>query len=246
MSDGVTEIYVYNKNYATADYRAIQYSPDVKLFAHCEDNISAGIVKKGLYEGGDSLWECSMDLLVTLDEYRDIYISDSTTICELGCGHGLPGIYALLIDDNIKLLFQDLNASVLETTTIPNVLMTVKQNKGLTDTETVELVRRRCRFIAGDWSNPSLIKAIGKQDLIISSEGIYRPDSFDPFCSIIDRCMSKHAIVVAKRFYFGIGGGTLPFTSFIEAGAFQLKINIIKEINNGRSNIRDILLINKL
>jgi hypothetical protein len=44
------------------------------------------------------------------------------------------------------------------------------------------------------------------------------------------------------RFYFGIGGGTLEFMDFVK-NLNVFSIEVVKELNNGISNIRQILEI---
>jgi hypothetical protein len=48
----------------------------------------------GVYEGGFTVWECTFDLLNFLSE--NIKLIKNKKIMELGCGHGLPGIFCLL------------------------------------------------------------------------------------------------------------------------------------------------------
>ena len=50
-------------------------------------------VKKGVYEGGLKVWECSLSLAIYL---KDQGVSFSNkTVLELGCGHGVPGVLAI-------------------------------------------------------------------------------------------------------------------------------------------------------
>ena len=48
---------------------------------------------KGVYEGGQKLWECSVDLLdfIHFLSPLEIEITERDNILELGCGLGLPG-----------------------------------------------------------------------------------------------------------------------------------------------------------
>ena len=45
----------------------------------------------GEYEGGSKLWECSIDLAQYI-----VSVSVRGSVLELGCGHGVPGMCALL------------------------------------------------------------------------------------------------------------------------------------------------------
>lgn len=49
-------------------------------------------VQTGVYEGGFKLWECAVDLVGYM---RESSSPMPAKVMELGCGHGLPGIYAL-------------------------------------------------------------------------------------------------------------------------------------------------------
>lgn len=47
-----------------------------------------------VYEGGFKLWECTQDLLEYLiHSLNSEFNSKSQTFLDLGCGHGLVGIY---------------------------------------------------------------------------------------------------------------------------------------------------------
>lgn len=50
----------------------------------------------GCYAGGFKLWECSVDLIEAVrKEMQDGHLSfRGKDVLELGCGHGLPGIFA--------------------------------------------------------------------------------------------------------------------------------------------------------
>jgi hypothetical protein len=61
----------------------------------------------GVYEGGSKVWECSVDL----SEYL-LDKSISGCALELGCGHGFPGIIALL-KGCYPVVFTDYNSNVL-------------------------------------------------------------------------------------------------------------------------------------
>jgi hypothetical protein len=66
----------------------------------------------GSYEGGIKIWECSLDLCNFLPKYIGYYPMEKLNVLELGCGHGLPGLYFLL--RGCRVMFQDFNKEVLE------------------------------------------------------------------------------------------------------------------------------------
>uniref|UniRef100_A0A7I4EGT9 protein-histidine N-methyltransferase n=1 Tax=Physcomitrium patens TaxID=3218 RepID=A0A7I4EGT9_PHYPA len=87
----------------------------------------------GKYEGGYKLWDCSVDLVETLRrEIQDGQLSfRGKRVLELGCGHGLPGIFACLKGAS-SVHFQDFNAEVLRNVTTKNVQANLDQaRKGL-------------------------------------------------------------------------------------------------------------------
>jgi len=65
-------------------------------------------------------------------------------LLELGCGHGLPGIYALKYGANVH--FQDYNEEVIEQLTIPNVFLNFPEKK---ENDLIS----RIRFFSGDWNS---------------------------------------------------------------------------------------------
>ncbi len=54
--------------------------------------------------GGFKFWECASDLLAYLSEFGADYFQDKKVL-EIGCGHGIPGIYILLCGAEVH--FQD-------------------------------------------------------------------------------------------------------------------------------------------
>ena len=48
------------------------------------------------------------------------------------------------------------------------------------------------------------------------------------------------AFICSKKFYFGVGGGTSQFIDFVTSKA-EFSIRVVKEYNDGVSNIRQIL-----
>ena len=51
--------------------------------------------------GGFKIWECSLDLVAYLNEIVAQGYALPPHVMELGCGHGLPGIYALMNGENV-------------------------------------------------------------------------------------------------------------------------------------------------
>ena len=204
----------------------------------------------GQYEGGIKVWECSLDLCTFLPNYVGWYDLSNVSVLEIGCGHGLPGLYFLL--RGAKVLFQDFNKEVLDKIT-NNYINQIKDNYDL------ELFDNAA-FISGDWLdfinkldnkdfdcnsfNTKEYISKNKFDIIISADTIYNPENYDSFYSIIKNKLNNPGIcfVCSKKFYFGVGGGTSQFMDYIKnKGHFN--IEVVKEINDGVSNIRQILEI---
>ncbi|KAG6793277.1 hypothetical protein POTOM_002475 [Populus tomentosa] len=108
----------------------------------------------GVYEGGLKLWEGSLDLIKALQaEVRNGHLSFSgKRVLELGCGHGLPGIFAFL-EGASAVHFQDFNAEVLRCLTIPNVNANLSEKLSPSTSEDASSdTEGELRFFAGDWS----------------------------------------------------------------------------------------------
>jgi 2-polyprenyl-3-methyl-5-hydroxy-6-metoxy-1,4-benzoquinol methylase len=183
----------------------------------------------GQYEGGIKLWECAIDLCNFLPGYVGWYNLEYLKVLELGCGHGLPGVYFLLRGS--KVAFQDYNREVLETITQGYIeQINSKYNLGLSN----------YAMIDGDWKD---FDSQGEKfDIIVSADTIYNIENYDSLYNVIINNLKNPGIcfICSKKFYFGVGGGTNQFIDFVnKKGDFN--IFIAKEINDGVSNIRQIL-----
>ncbi|KAL8088811.1 hypothetical protein AgCh_038554 [Apium graveolens] len=199
----------------------------------------------GKYEGGLKLWEGSLDLVKTLrseDEANRFSITGKRVL-ELGCGHGLPGIFACL-KGAAAVHFQDFNAEVLQCLTIPNV------NANILNSEA------EIRYFAGDWgevhqllshsntdeNSSSELDGCGGYDIILMAETVYSISALPNLYQLIKKCMSHPGGVVymaAKKHYFGVGGGSRRFLSVVEKDGF-LKASLVAEVADGSSNVREV------
>jgi len=185
----------------------------------------------GKYEGGIKIWECALDLIQFLPK---IYSKSNLTnfnVLELGCGHGLPGIYFLLKKSNVT--FQDFNKEVLENIT-KNYIIQLKDKYNLDYLKNVD-------FISGDWKE---FKSNKKFNIIVSGDTLYNIDNYEKIFNILYNYLEKNGVAYfsTKKFYYGVGGSSSEFIYFIESkNCFE--INKINEINDGISNIRLILEI---
>lgn len=208
----------------------------------------------GKYEGGIKLWECSIDLLEFLPVYLRINFIDNKKITsfynlnclELGCGHGLPGIYSLCL--GMKVLFQDYNQEVLDRIT-KTYVDDIKSNNTYLNKQYE--INEDYFFIDGDWSkmkdqinNKKEYNNIRnkKFDLILSADTLYNVEYYDVFHNTIKDFIQEDGVclIASKLFYFGVGGGTDKFEEFCkEKNVFDCKE--VLRIRNGFSNIRVIL-----
>ncbi|KYQ88745.1 hypothetical protein DLAC_10775 [Tieghemostelium lacteum] len=128
-------------------------------------NIQKTDLIPGVYEGGFKLWECSIDIIN--------YLIDNNTnltgknVLEIGCGHGLPGIYCQKKGSNVT--FQDYNDEVLLNLTFGNFKINCNDHRQSLD---------RCRFISGDWKHVDKLLGKEKYDLILTSDTLYNINSF--------------------------------------------------------------------
>ncbi|GIL79487.1 hypothetical protein Vretimale_18370 [Volvox reticuliferus] len=218
-----------------------------------DQRIAASDLVPGKYEGGFKLWECSLDLCTTLlDRYKvvpDRVLTDPelTTelngkrVLELGCGHGLPGILALMSGAEVH--FQDYNQEVLRRLTIPNVIANM-----------VRLPRSRprppTRYFSGDWrlvgEHLTSRGYGGHYDFILSSESIYSVPAQERLLECIKQLLQPPhgvALIAAKRYYFGVGGGTKSFRNLVEEdGIFE--VSVVAQVDDKTSgNVREVLML---
>jgi len=173
----------------------------------------------GEYEGGLKLWECALDLLNYLnDEKLDF---KNQKVLDLGCGAGIPGIFCFL--NGAVVHFQDYNEEVINLITIPNIIVNAQKHS-------TNYLEENCKFFAGDWKRFgkmfSSLPESEKYDYILTSETIYNPASYEDLYSIFKSVLKStgRIYVAAKSYYFGVGGSTLQFNTFItEKGDFSIR-----------------------
>ncbi|KAL0433039.1 UNVERIFIED_CONTAM: Histidine protein methyltransferase 1 [Sesamum latifolium] len=178
---------------------------------------------------------------------------------KLGCGHGLPGVFACLKGAAV-VHFQDFNSEVLQCLTIPNVAVNIKKNSQYLAPDVEEgPINTETRFFSGDWgdvhrvlscvcsnehnirSDPQLDHAAG-YDVILMAETVYSISALPNLYKLIKKCLSNpHGVVymAAKKYYFGVGGGSRRFLALVEKdGAFAS--SLVAEVADGSSNVREV------
>lgn len=183
-----------------------------------------------VYEGGLKIWECSFDAIRACDALMTHVLP--TTVLDLGCGAGLVGVFALVKWPLCRVAFQDLNKDVLIQSTAPNVLLNVGD---LT----------RTSFHCGPWDAGLHALGLypGSFDLIVTADTLYSVESHTQLHDLISNTLrptTGRALVAAKRFYFGVGGGVTTFLHICETKNL-LSFRVLASYEDGASNIRDVI-----
>ncbi|XP_073147048.1 uncharacterized protein [Henckelia pumila] len=191
----------------------------------------------GKYEGGLKLWEGSLDLITALSsDIKEGKLSFAgKRVLELGCGHGLPGIFACQ-KGAASVHFQDFNAEVLRCLTIPNVNANVQKKSEHLAIDMNESNNWDTRFFAGDWvelhcvlpyackdeneaSYLAQLDRASSYDIVLMAETVYSISALPNLYRLIKKCLCNPRGVVymaAKKYYFGVGGGSRRFLSVVE------------------------------
>lgn len=218
-----TDYYTETKVFPDFNLKLIRSDKVVKdLTKHnCQNIIEAERQHSDLipakYEGGLKIWECTFDLGQYILE-EQIELKDKL-VMDLGCGAGLIGLIALLKNSTVH--FQDYNAEVLKSMTIPNVLLNCDNRTN---------IFTKCEFYAGDWASLATLlddEENRKYDYIFTSETIYNPDNHKKLYEIFKRKLKINGLgfIAGKIYYFGVGGGMRQFEDLVlKDGYFDVKM----------------------
>ena len=199
------------------------------------------------YEGGLKIWECSLDLVNYLNKLTFEKKMDFTDkkVLELGCGAGLPGIYACL--EGARVYFQDYNSEVLKLFTIPNVVLNLNSANSSIDVSKNQLVLgniQGCKFLCGDWDAAKSLLEPASFDVILTSETIYNVDAQKSLYELMKSSMkpSGVAFVAAKSYYFGVGGGTDQFAEMVKKDS---AFDVSRVITSSQGVKREVLVMQR-
>ena len=205
-------------------------------------------VVRSVYEGGYKLWECAIDLCRHLQRLRDSGAPlDCRTVLELGCGHGLCGLWALLQGGAQHVIFHDLNPEVITDLTLPTIALNIKHlryNQPLQDESALAELSQHTAFLSGDWSSPSLLALLplNSHTLILTSDTLYHTASIAPLLHVIQHSLAANgmALIASKRYYFGVGGGTVELMRWVECDG-RMVCDVVEVLEDGQSNIREVV-----
>eukprot|EP00127_Corallochytrium_limacisporum_P006267 Clim_evm11s224 gene=Clim_evmTU11s224 len=221
-------------------------------------------VVAGVYEGGFKLWESSVDLGKYLCHNSDSAIRTAQRVLEVGCGMALPSVTVRSLQTRAKSAqpatywLQDYNEEVIRQVT--HACLTVngwydathgKQING----ESPEPAMANGGFLWGSWEamvedmkNSKGDWCTDKFDLILGAEVIYRQENVPALCALIDETLAADGLCLLanKKYYFGVGGGTLGFQEHIQAHCPALEIEDIFEVPDEKTAVpRDIIVIKR-
>jgi len=177
---------------------------------------------------GVKLWEGSVDLARHLAGMLPGQAGLGGRVLELGAGHGLPGLMAIM-RHGAQVDFHDLSTDVLKQVTAVNIV--------------ANGVASSPRLIHGLWQELFRSEGVATYDVVIAAEAIYNVDAYKDLSDLLGRCLGDGGVAwfAGKRFYFGCGGGTISFAAHLRELGFS--VHVARTFEDGRSNIREILQI---
>lgn len=169
-----------------------------------------------------------------------------------------------------SVIFTDYNDYVLSDVTLPNIIlntMTSNHSENIILSEKIRYLNQIVTLVSGDWMDvsdqlkPVLISkgcvdntknVHVRFDLILAAETTYTPEASKDTAYLL-LCHLKRdgiALVACKRYYFGVGGGSDAFVNAANHMVLRdedvhlgLKLDLIREYDDGKSNIRDLWLV---
>jgi predicted nicotinamide N-methyase len=156
--------------------------------------------KISYFPGGFKLWEGGIDLaryLVDTVFLKPCSSTKTIRVLELGCGHGLPGIVAMLAGATVD--FQDYNKEVLEMLTHPSVMANWQANRGK------DSPPPPVKYYSGDWGTlGGLLKEsnlTNSYDIILTTETIYTLDGMNRLFQCIKQVNIGFVLILIFQFF---------------------------------------------
>lgn len=138
-------------HYTTIQICSSEGSLSIKVLSSHQSRIDqTSDIIPGVYEGGYKVWECSLDLAQFMlhdTRNRILPFPSSSSVIELGCGHGVPGLVALKLGYS-SVVFSDLNEQVIAEATMPNIFLNFFSEQHCSDSAIGEV-----QFFSGDWEH---------------------------------------------------------------------------------------------
>ncbi|XP_046833059.1 histidine protein methyltransferase 1 homolog [Vespa crabro] len=218
----------YNRNYEPDEYLETKIFDEIKFKLIRSDKVLCNLIGNNSvniieaesqhsdlipakYEGGLKIWECTYDLVEYIIQENIKF--ETKLVLDLGCGVGIIGLISLL--NGALVHFQDYNAEVITSVTIPNVFLNFKDKQ-----KTLE----KCEFYCGDWASFTMLfekdskNEDQKYDFIFTSETIYNPENHRKLYEVFKKKLKPNGIglIAAKTYYFGVGGGMRQFETIVK------------------------------
>lgn len=176
-------------------------------------------VKIGQYEGGFQIWECTWDLIGFLCEEKKTCVGQR--VIDLGCGHGVLGIYALKSGAS-HVVFQDYNREVLVYCTLPLLIL-----NGFSLKE----IGEKFSLVHGSWNQLKLPEA----DLVLASEVLYETNYYNDLFQTLKNQhemnpLSKN-LIGTKLMYFGNTGSLFEFQDFCQKKGQNISVETRKSLS---------------
>ncbi|CXI08305.1 conserved Plasmodium protein, unknown function [Plasmodium berghei] len=252
------EVYYLDKNeefQKTTEHENIE-SP--LILKNCQVSLKKKkkVVKKNIYEGGYTIWECTWEMLRFF--YKEEIDFKNMNILELGCAHGLVGINAL--QNKASVVFQELNKRVIDDVLLPNISknLDIKLKKNKLKKKYMKINEKdiKCFVINKPWNklNKKLrTKELKPFDYIIGNEILYRKENYYSIVKIIKLNLKPNgkAYFGAKSYYFGFedGAGSISFLDYINNNKDLNLVAKIVHTSTGKSiyskDVIEISFLNK-
>lgn len=198
----------------------------------------------GVYYGGLKVWSCTRDLcellLMALDDHLAARLVGGSVL-ELGCGHALPSIAALIAGAK-SVFLHDYNEEVIETCALRNVALNAAAGAFSSASAPPEL-----KWCSGDWTTFQPDGAAF--DVIVGADVLFDDLAAAKLVGCLARLLrapnAPVALIASKEFYFGTGGGVVALEAECAKAGLRAE-TIVKVANCGNEMPRCIVCVTLL